>query len=301
MSSSHPNTILPPLKFGASHRYRFLTINPANRYIYRVHPVNGRGALVPNVGFLSYGQPSMSDPNYGHFTASSEDLKCIASAHITQWRDRTTHLPSPLISASFSIAYALFEAQRWNMHHCCSDTQISIIDTAKITSDAWLATELEVLVYQHIPFGAVVITAPLNNFLDLLPRWCDDIKPQLRFRQLRSTEEVACALIKAAANPAHDEDFELLMHSAFQSIQLFHHVLPASVAEFNSHTDVVDAIARFAALFAWWPKWITGVDPVEYPDCLQKIRCAVLRKLSVEEGASLVRACRARVMQQGAV
>ncbi|KAJ7491915.1 hypothetical protein FB451DRAFT_511312 [Mycena latifolia] len=307
---SDPSTILPPLMFGEDHQYSCLTANPANQRIFRVHPANGPGALVHGVGFLSYGQVApMNDPNYGQFTGSPDDLKNAASAHVTQWKDGTAHVPSPFVSASCSIAYALFEAHRWNAYHGCADAQISVIDTSQITSDAWLATELvgaysthaaffarwseEVLVYQRIPFGAVVVTAPLSSFLDLLPRWCDDIKPQIQFRQLRSTEEVACALADAAAIPANNtpaQEVELLMQSVEQSIELLRNILPPSMTQFDPHThaEAVDAIARLALVFVWWPKWITGVDPVAYPGFLQWARNAVRGQLQIEKEIAIM-------------
>ncbi|KAJ7698894.1 hypothetical protein B0H17DRAFT_1328363 [Mycena rosella] len=282
MSHSHPNTILPPFTLEAHNTYQDLITNPTNRHLFRLSPAFGRGALRSG-GF--YGQSTQSQ-NDGHFTGSIDQLAHPASAHITQWKDGTAPLRSPFISASFSIAYALFEAHRWNTHHKCTDTQISIIDTAQLTSDAWLATELvgacaahtafnfacwaeEVLVYQHIPFGAVVATAPLPAFLDALPRWCDDIITQIQLGDLRSTEEVARTLASAAADPANNtqaaED-ALQLLAVTQSVRLLRYTLPASMLTFDAHTHAaaVDAIARLALVFIWWPKWITGVDPVAY-------------------------------------
>ncbi|KAJ7696435.1 hypothetical protein B0H17DRAFT_398336 [Mycena rosella] len=297
MSSSH---MLPPFRFGTNDKYRSLTLNPANRFIFRVHRAAGRGALTP-AGFFSYGQ-STPNGDYDHFTGSLDALAATASAHITQWKDKTAPLRSPFISASFSVAYVLFEAHRWNAHHGCTDTQISIIDTAQITSDAWLATELvgaywtdaaffarwaeEVLVYHHIPIGAIVATLPLSSFLDFLPRWCDDIVPHIRSRQLRSTEKVAYALASAAANPANDTDGDLVPRQYVQgSIQVLRHTLPASMVIFDPHThaDAVDAIARLAAVFVWWPKWITGVNPAAYPAVLERARNVVLLQLEVDK------------------
>ncbi|KAJ7698879.1 hypothetical protein B0H17DRAFT_1129437 [Mycena rosella] len=226
------------------------------------------------------------------------------SAHLTQWKDGTAPLCSPFISASFSIAYALFKAHRWNAHHKCTDTQISIIDTAQLTSDAWLAIELvgacaahtafnfarwaEVLVYQHIPFGTVVATVPLPIFLDALLRWYSA-------RRLRSTEEVARALAGAAADPANNtqaaEDVLQLL-AVTQSVRLLRHTLPTSMLTFDAHThaDAVDAIARLALVFVWWPKWVTEVDPITYPALLQSARGAISWQLQVLRASALMQA-----------
>ncbi|KAJ7117710.1 hypothetical protein C8R44DRAFT_983173 [Mycena epipterygia] len=216
-----------------------------------------------------------------HYTGLLEMLMQAAASHVAQWKYRTTHQPSQFISASFSFAYALFEARRWNAHHMCTDTQISVIDTAAITSDAWLATELvgtrrshaaffarraeEVLVYRHIPYRAGV-----------------------SFPRLSAALDVACALADAAANPANNTTQEVvafLEHSIAHSIEMLRDILPASMRYYDpqTHTDAVDAITRLAVLLFWWPKWITGVDPVAYPYWLQSVRDMVLAQLRADK------------------
>ncbi|KAJ6527267.1 hypothetical protein DFH09DRAFT_1414541 [Mycena vulgaris] len=235
--------------------------------------------------------------NNTHYGGPDADLGRRASAHITQWKDRTESAPSPFISASFSIAYALFEARRWNARYWCNNTQISVIDTKKITSDAWIATELvgawyntdmffarwseEALVYGCIPQDAVVVTAPLETFFACLPRWCSDVTVQIRSRKiLRSTEAVAGELAEAAENPANntpDEQAQLLEQSVNRSIHMLRGILPP-MRTYNKHihADAVDKIARLAAIFCWWPKWITRTDPLAYPSLLKTVEEEVL-------------------------
>ncbi|KAJ7696422.1 hypothetical protein B0H17DRAFT_1130843 [Mycena rosella] len=149
------------------------------------------------------------------------------------------------------------------------------------------------LVYQHIPFGAVVATVPLPTFLDALLCWCDDVITQIQPGDLRSTEEVARALASAAADPANNtqaaEDVLQLL-AVTQSVQLLRHTLPASMLTFDAHThaDAVDAIARLALVFVWWTKWITEVDPIAYPALLQSACSAVSWQLQVLRASALM-------------
>lgn len=200
--------------------------------------------------------------------------------------ERRDDEPTPFISTTFSLAYALFAAGRFNARHGCTDTQISIIDTAKMNTSAWLATELvgaswtdaaffagsaqEVLVYRRILVDAVVATVALDEFLDCLPRWCGDVGYQIQRYQLHSTEAAVHALADAAFLPASnmaEEESALEVQSVKRSIWILRSTLPPSMADcdLDTHADAVDAIARLAALFVWWPKWITAIDPVAYP------------------------------------
>ncbi|KAJ7504184.1 hypothetical protein B0H11DRAFT_507274 [Mycena galericulata] len=285
---SHPSTVLPPSRLRSDHTYGDLTSNPANRLIYRAHAPTGRGSLT-NIGFLSSSWPTRIQVE-----------SAAAFSHVTQWRDGTTHSPTPFVSATFSLAHALFEAGRLNARHRCTDTLISIIDTAKIPNTAWLATEFvgtsgsdaaffaraaqEVLVYDCIPFESVVVTLQLDDFLQCLPRWCDNVGHQIRWNQFRSTEDVVHALAYAASLPANNtlgEDSALMMQSVDQSIRMLKKTLPAFMADYDRavHANAVDEIARLAALFAWWPRWITGVDPTEYHFYLQRASNAIRIKM----------------------
>jgi hypothetical protein len=40
-----------------------------------------------------------------------------------------------------------------------------------------------------------------------------------------------------------------------------------------------DASSAFAAIFCWWPKWITGTDPTAYPALLDRVEQATRIKL----------------------
>jgi hypothetical protein len=291
------SVILPRFQVERFHEYSNLISNPANRYIYRVHPAAGRGALIPRRGFVSYGCPSSAT---GHYTEQFEDLVDLAVTHVTQWKNKTSRLPSPFVSASFSLAYALFEACRWNERYRCTDTQISIIDTANIKSDTCLATELvgatwteagffarraqEVLIYQFIPCDAVVATMSLDALLDCLPPWSDEVKPRILRRETCTTYGVAYALVEAARPPAnHTPEVEVavLIPSIERSIQMLRHTLPPSMKNFDpsAHADAIDQIARLASLFCWWSKWLAGVDPAAYPPLLQWVRDAVVQRL----------------------
>ncbi|KAJ7509893.1 hypothetical protein B0H11DRAFT_2216763 [Mycena galericulata] len=267
---SHPSTVLPPSRLRSDHTYGDLTSNPANRLIYRAHAPTGRGALT-NIGFLSSSWP-----------ARIQVESVAAFSHVTQWRDGTTHSPTPFVSATFSLAHAF------------------IIDTAKIPNTAWLATEFvgtsgsdaaffaraaqEVLVYECIPFEAVVVPMALDDFLQCLPRWCANIGRQIRWNQFRSTEDVVEALAHAASLPANNapgEESTLVMQSVEQSIRMLQRTLPASMADYDRviHANMVDEIARLAALFVWWPRWITGTDPITYLFYLQRARLDARSKI----------------------
>ncbi|KAJ7509910.1 hypothetical protein B0H11DRAFT_1261105 [Mycena galericulata] len=299
MASSDPSSILPPLRFYSEHTYTSLKNNPANRYIFRVHRSSGPGARIPGVGFVA--PRIVSEPTFFMgFTGHRDDLEEHASAHVLQWqwkvwRDgQNPFLPSCFVSASFSFAYALHEAGRWNTFHGCTDTQISVIDTWALGAPAraWLATEFvgatgvqaaffarwaeEVLVFGFIPHTAIVLTAPLNTLLACLPRWCAAIAPDIRTCKHRSTQDAALALAAAAAEPGNNTQAErdaLAAQSVARSIALLQDIPP-------TQPDRVDTIARFAALLCWWPRWITGTDPVAYPALLRSVEERVRAQLA---------------------
>ncbi|KAJ7781883.1 hypothetical protein DFH07DRAFT_791891 [Mycena maculata] len=301
---------LPAHAFDDYHEYRSITANPANQLLFRVHRASGRGALVPGTGFVASNCPTpVDDPargfyNYGTGRQWYRDQGLLISAarrHVAQWQDSTWDLPSSFLSASFSLPYALFEAHRWNRYHGCTDTLISIIDTTKINSDAWLATQLigstqsraawfarsalEVIVYERIPESAIVATAPVGAFLDGLPRWCE--KAEIRSGIHASKGEVATSLgYSARRNKTPEHECELVLHSVAQSIQMLRSRLPASMADYDpiTHADAVDAIVRVATMFVWWTQWITWADPAAYPAYLQRVRAVVLQALAETSG-----------------
>ncbi|KAJ7491924.1 hypothetical protein FB451DRAFT_511504 [Mycena latifolia] len=317
MATSHPSTILPPDKFGNPHTFPSLILSAANELLFRVSPAFERGSLNRGPGHAFTASAFDGIPaealNNIHYVGPRADLVRMASAHINQWKDRTEHLPSPFVSVSCSFAYALFEARRWNARYWCNNTQITVIDATKITGDAWTATELvgawslspdpvvranktdtffgrwaeEVLVYGCIPQDAVIVTAPLESFFSSLPHWCADVTIQIRNRLvLRSTEAVADALAKVANIPANNTDEEqaiLLAHSVERSIVMLRNALPPmGTFDQETHADLVEKVARLAAMFCWWPKWITRTDPLEYPALLERVKEEVLDKLRRE-------------------
>ncbi|KAJ7119472.1 hypothetical protein C8R44DRAFT_877898 [Mycena epipterygia] len=242
------STILPPFRFGRDDNYRSLSSNPANRFIFRVHSATGDGALIPHVGFVPHGSSTLV--NDSHHTASWASLSRAAKHHVTQWTNKTRDTSSIFVSASYSISYALFEARRRDFLPSHNQPHISIIDTSKIKSDAWLAAELiddwmypkisfaqcaqEILVCGGIPYNAVVITMPMDEFFDCLPGWCDGFKLAINPRRFWTSEAVASALAWAAKDPANntaDEEATLVHDSATRSIGMLRHLLPASMAE----------------------------------------------------------------------
>jgi hypothetical protein len=61
--------------------------------------------------------------------------------------------------------------------------------------------------------------------------------------------------------------------------------LPKNMAEFDNIPHG-DAISAFAAIFCWWPKWITGTDPTAYPALMDRVEQATRIKLwAVKESA----------------
>ncbi|KAJ6514924.1 hypothetical protein C8R47DRAFT_1275801 [Mycena vitilis] len=219
--------------------------------------------------------------------------------------NRTSHLPSPFVSASHSLPYALFEARRWNELYRRTNTQISIVNTAKISSDAWLATELvgadfhpaayfarcaqEVLVCWYIPSGAVVATMSLDGLLDCLPRWCNDIALRIgQFRELRSTKHVAWALADAAIKPMNNTaevEGAMIIHSVERSIWLLRTTLLSSTEDFDPATHKDEIERRLATFFCWRTEWITDMA---YPLLLRWVQEALghilrfLRKMAMK-------------------
>ncbi|KAJ7931683.1 hypothetical protein B0H13DRAFT_1857662 [Mycena leptocephala] len=311
--ATYDPSFLPPDRFYTNQTFPSLITHLANQRLFRVHALDGRGAPIPGTGFISSAYDTTpSEAQYNaHYTGRDPlQLKRCASAHITQWKDGTESMPSVFISTSFSLAYALFEARRWNARYGCTTTQISVIDPLKIPSDKWLGTELigawwetpsffarwaeEALIYGHIPHEAIVFTASLETFLSLLPRWCGDIIPQIRRYEVRSSENMVQVLASAAEDPANntvEKQEELLVDSVRQSITLLGHLLPSQMQNYNVniHADAVDKISRFAAIFCWWPEWITSTDPSAYPNLLGTVREKVLERAYRRFGALEVR------------
>ncbi|KAJ7117715.1 hypothetical protein C8R44DRAFT_791314 [Mycena epipterygia] len=312
--ASDPYAVLPPVRFGTRHTLRALRElhgpNSPNRYIFRIHRGTGFGAPIRDIGFIASTHSSFPQDTPINYTGPSlEALQRIAAAHITQYNDGTWCMPTDFISASYSLPYVLFECQRRAVvQHWLppDDIWISVIDTAKIPSDAWLGTELvgaywtkaaffarwaqEVLVYGWIPNDAIVVTVPAQRIFDCVRPWCGEIKNRIQKDDLWSTEVVAAALTELAreyvdgTEEAEEEQAALFAQSVEQSIAVLRNTLPTSMDTFTTriHADAVDTIARLAAMFCWWPKWITGTNPDVYPDLLEQIRQEVLGRLRSE-------------------
>jgi hypothetical protein len=288
---SEPATVLPPFALGSEHTYAKLVSQPANRFVYRVHSSTGDGALIPSVGFVaSRFLRGTALPTSSELDLSQTHTQLVRDAysHVLQWK--YPGADSFFVSASFSIAYALHEAGRRNAATGSTNTQISVIDTSRIGVPALLATQLvgasdneaaffarraqEILVCALIPETAVVFTAPLDIFLHFLPRWCDHLKPAIRHHGYSSTEDCAYALANAALNPANDSPEEhavLLRQSVARSLLILQDMLP----ETDQHEPDAEAVARFAAIFCWWPRWIINTDPTTYHALLMQVRWEV--------------------------
>ncbi|KAJ7066443.1 hypothetical protein C8F01DRAFT_701812 [Mycena amicta] len=293
-------TLLPPGRFEDFHTYTQLISHPANRYLFRVHRQYGRGRLIPSIGFVArqYERNPQAAENNIHHQETATELSAAAAGHITQWLDGTSaSLQSQFVSASFSLAYALFEAQRWNAVFRCETTHISVIDPTKIPSDIWLGTQLvgadsrggkapgfarwaqEVLVYAHIPSKAVVFTAPLETYNNsLLPKLCDPVTELIRSRTLNSTEAVADALFDIACSFNAEEERALIGHAVEESLRAFNE------GRFNSRNSASpsEQVAWLAAFFCWWPKRMRRVHPEEFLDLRDAVRQRVNRVFQVE-------------------
>ncbi|KAJ7367000.1 hypothetical protein DFH08DRAFT_836210 [Mycena albidolilacea] len=157
-----------------------------------------------------------------------------------------------------------------------SKPHISIIDSWKLKADAWLATELT---FFRPMGGGVGVQAdsphrsrrqhprlPVNDFFDYLPNWCHgggEFRKQIRVN-LWSIEAVAGEMKRLAEEKDTQEgENALIEKSVDRSIALLRNLLPKNMAEFDNipHGDAMDTISAFAAIFCWWPKWITGTDP----------------------------------------
>ncbi|KAJ7019798.1 hypothetical protein C8F04DRAFT_1146704 [Mycena alexandri] len=297
MAASPPDTIIPPCKFEDVHTFYSVSSNDANRFIFRIHLSVKYGMLRPE-GFIASAntETPLDAMSNARYIGSGEELRRLASAHITQYKDGTWRQPTSFISASYSLPYTLFEAQRrtlqsWSRPHG-SEILISIIDTTAIpNSDIWLGTELvgaygpphaayfarwaqEVLVYRFIPRAAVVATMSVGSFLDCLPRWCSDIKHSIEPNCLWSTESVVGHL-RALARCKHtlEEQEELLAQSVERSLATLR--LP-----FTSE-EAVDSVSRLAAIFYWWPRWIVRTDPSVYTALLERVRQRVRERLKL--------------------
>ncbi|KAJ7251357.1 hypothetical protein C8J57DRAFT_1520699 [Mycena rebaudengoi] len=93
-------------------------------------------------------------------------------------------------------------------------------------------------------------------------------------RSLSSTEDCAYALANAALNPGNDSPEEhavLLRQSVARSLLILQDMLP----ETDQHEPDAEAVARFAAIFCWWPRWIINADPTTYHALLMQVRWEV--------------------------
>ncbi|KAJ7656240.1 hypothetical protein DFH06DRAFT_468326 [Mycena polygramma] len=277
MTTSNFYTILPPSRFGTNHTLADVSSVAANRYVFRVHLSIGQGALTPR-GFVASAFTNWRSDAPGESPYSGKELAEVAAAHINQLKHKTWGQPTEFVSCSYSLPYVLFEASRrnsilWNRPDN-SEILISIIDLWEIPSDKWLGTELvgaywkqapffsrwaqEVLVFGHIPLAAVTATMSMDSFFDCLPRWCSGVRGDIRQGCLWSTEAVVHHLkILAMDNDTPEERKALLIQSVERSIPALH--IPSTSA------DPIDRTSQLAAIFCWWPRWITGTDPTAYP------------------------------------
>ncbi|KAJ7180851.1 hypothetical protein C8R46DRAFT_1070768 [Mycena filopes] len=293
-----PTAVIPPCKFENGHTFNSVSSNDANRFIFRVH-LNVKHGIIWPEGFIASAHARLpldvlSNARHG---GSREELQRLAAAHITQYKDGTWGQPTDFISASYSLPYTLFEAhrrasQRWNRPPE-SEVLISVIDTKLIPNDnLWLGTELvgahgpghasffarwaqEVLVYGLIPRAAIVSTMSLPSFLDCLPRWCSDIKDSINPSCLWSTESVTGHL-RALARCKHtlEAQDELLAQAVECGL--------ATLRPKSADAEAVDSVARFAAIFCWWPRWIVRTDPSAYAALLECIRQRVRERLQID-------------------
>ncbi|KAK7048469.1 hypothetical protein R3P38DRAFT_1866700 [Favolaschia claudopus] len=296
LNPSDPSTIVPSDKFTTKHTFEGITSQDSQRYFYRVHAGTAgfHGALHPAYGFLASKRPLPL-----RFTGSGEQLRDLAAKHINQYkypgRDRSA---SPFVSGSYSLAYTLFESRRRAAYHGTINPYlpyISIIDSKKLGPDVWLGTEIvgawyedesffarwaeEVLVYRQIPASAIVCTLSLDILCSLLPPWCDGLKDNIKLTSLWSTEAVGDALRNLSSNNNTPGDEEALLEKAVKESMALLRLLPNSLAESDANTPhIVDFVARFAAIFCWWPKWTADTDPNEYPAMLERIRCMVSQR-----------------------
>nr|GAT47369.1 predicted protein [Mycena chlorophos] len=281
------SSILPPGRLQSGHTYAKVTSHRANSYIFRVHRQSGRGRLIPGVGFVAtaYDSAPETAKRNIHSQESAKELAAAASEHITQWVDGThPSLRSKFVSGSFSLPYTLFEARRWNHVFHCDTTLISVIDPMKIPGDAWLGAQLvgvhgsnkdarfarwaqEVLVYGHIPYDAVVFTAPLDTYCySLLPPWCNPVIDLVISRTLKSTEAVVDAFCDLARRCTPEDERKLVDHVVAQSVK------ELQEGRFNDHNASADEVAWLAAFFAWWPRRMRGVHPQEFLDLKFAVR-----------------------------
>ncbi|KAJ6508631.1 hypothetical protein C8R45DRAFT_968058 [Mycena sanguinolenta] len=306
-SLCEPEYIVPKDRFATNHTYQKIRLHPAQRYFYRVHRERGHGAFKPGVGFRASSCATMHPPIDAQYPGDYIVLRKMASKHITQYKDHTWTQPTDFVSGSYSLPYVLFETRRRNLRDPGNRMHISVIDSWKLTADAWLGTELvgawwnrdtffarwaeEVLVYKHVPHHAVVITRPADDFFRFLPHWCSG--PEFRQEIGRWSTRAVANHIRGLVEQAYTSQAKRLLieSSVARSTILLKTVLPPDMEHFDecTHAEAVDTIARFAAIFCWWPEWITGTDPDKYPELLEQITETLLEKLRERKAADLAR------------
>ncbi|KAF7308895.1 hypothetical protein MKEN_01089900 [Mycena kentingensis (nom. inval.)] len=304
---------LPVYQLRPQHTYAALVQYPAQGFAFRVHTETETGCLKPH-GFVA--------PLYADFVPDripwipltlDEKPEPLANKHIMQWHnDEWPFLDSPYISCSMSLAYALWEAARWNRRWRCQSTQISVIDLSKLRpgGDVRMGVELvgafyntaayysrwaqEILIVGHIPRDAVVFTGSFEVMSSFLPTWCNTPVQQIREQKVGSTQRATEVLQAAALADGQSQEARkaLMDHVVSRSIELHQEMhmehLPQDFGEYSEyrHRPIVDEIAKFASIFCWWPRRMTRSNPTEYSRLLNDVRASLQTSLRLMADAA---------------
>ncbi|KAI0787002.1 hypothetical protein C8Q75DRAFT_734511 [Abortiporus biennis] len=197
-SQPHHNT-LPQYGFGAD--ISFDTLVESNRFLFRVytpktHPPHYDGTEPYFLG--SKYNDEISSATFHSALPSSPCSSKVGGrtyADVVQHMEWTNRSSSPFVSASFSFAWAIWEAIRRYHANVKHDVEIAVIDAHAVADRAVTAAELlvkgspkerhkdhwkwyrfaveaqDVLVWGYIPTSAVVASVPLLQILSRLPTY----------------------------------------------------------------------------------------------------------------------------------
>ncbi|KAI0643790.1 hypothetical protein C8Q79DRAFT_1002375 [Trametes meyenii] len=204
-ASAQERNVLPQYGFGAEVSFEQLV--DSNPFLFRVHTPKEPSPFYDNTEPYFVGQMFADNVSSSAFRASTISPYRAPSTHtyadVSRHMDWTTRTTSPYVSASFSFAWAIWEATRRYHHGMKHSVEIAVIDAKALVGRAVTAVELlregapkdrhqdhwkwyryaleaqDVLIYGYIPGTAVLSSVPLVQILAKLPSYMLNPEPSV--------------------------------------------------------------------------------------------------------------------------
>lgn len=142
--SDHDRNSLPQYGFGSD--VGFDQLVDSNPFLFRLHTPKESSPFYDNTEPYFVGQAFSDDVHAAAFRAPTvspyRPPPTYTYADVSKHMDWTTRSSSPFVSASFSFAWAVWEATRRYHHGMKHSIQIAVIDAKALSGKAVTAVEL---------------------------------------------------------------------------------------------------------------------------------------------------------------